>query len=331
MKKFYIGIFIVFLAAVGFILWHNASQKAEPPMASQPLRIGLNPWIGNGLYYVAKEKGFFEKEHINVALENFDDSAIGKQLLNTDKIDMLPFTPETAVVLADAGVKIKIVGISDSSQGADGVIASKDIKTIADLKGKKVAFEVGSPSHFFLSYFLDQHAMTTNDVAVINQPAPDAGATFVAGKVDAAVTWEPWLSKASERRGGHLLISSKAMTVFPDYFIFREEFIKNHPHEARAFLRAFFNTEKYSRENQDETIKIIAKNFKITEQEVKDQLPTFRWLSFDDNVAHLVALQGDARQLLQIAGDLWLKLGLIKTKINANDLVDISLLKNLYQ
>jgi len=328
MKKFQVGILIILVAVIGFVVWYNVSQKAEPLTTSQPLRIGLNPWIGNGLYYVAKEKGFFDAEKISVQLESFDDGAVGKQLLNTNKIDVLPLTPETAVVLADAGVKIKIVGMSDSSEGADGIIAAQNIKTISDLKGKKVAFEVGSPSHFFVSYLLDKEGLSTKDLTVVNSTAPDAGAAFVAGQVDAAVTWQPWLSKASERPGGHILVNSKVLPIFPDMLIFREEVVKNRPQDVRAMLRAMFAAREWILANQNEAVGIIAKSFKITNQEVIEQLPDFRWLSYEDNLKSFNS--GEPKDLLQKAGDLWLKLGLIKNKINANNLVDGSLLKNLY-
>lgn len=331
MKKFWVGILIILVAVFGFVVWYSTSQKTESPTTGQPLKIGLNPWIGHGQYYIAKEKGFFEKEKVNVELINFDDNATGKQLINTSKIDAISFTPETIVVLNDAGVKIKAVAITDTSKGADGIVASKEIKDISDLKGKKVAFEVGSPSHFFLSYFLDQKGLTTKNLTVVNEIAPDAGATFVAGKVDAAVTWEPWLSKASEREGGHLLTSSREMEVFPDYLIIREEVVQNKPQDIKAALRALFAAKKWIEANQNEAISIIAKNFNITNQEVEEQLPTFRWLSYEESRSLFAEESAPARKLIQIAGDLWLKLGLIKAKVNADELVDTSLLKNLYK
>lgn len=329
MKKFQVGIVIVLVAIVGFLVWFGVSKKVEAPTTSQPLRIGLNPWIGQGLYYVAKEKGFFNAEGVDVEVVNFDDSSVGRQLLNTDKIDVLPFTPETAVILAAAGVKIKIVGMSDTSEGADGIIASKEIQKISDLKGKKVAFEVGSPSHLFLSYLLDQAGLTTNDLIVVSATAPDAGAAFVAGAVDAAVTWEPWLSKAEERIDGHLLITSKVLPIFPDMLIFKAEAVQNRPQDVRAFLRATFRTKEWISANENEATEIIAKSFNIAEQEVKEQLPTFRWLSYEENLTSFNS--GEPRELLQKAAYLWLKLGLIKTRVNADELVDTSLLKNLYK
>jgi len=331
MKKFQVGILVILVVVVGFVVWYNASQKNELPVTSQPLKIGLNPWIGHGLYYVAKEKGFFEKKKVNVELTNFDAGEIGKQLINTNKVDALSLTPETVIILNDAGVKVKAVAMTDTSEGADGVIVSKDIKSISDLKGKKVAFEVGSPSHFFLTYLLNQQGLTTNDLEVVNTAAPDAGTSFVAGKVDAAVTWEPWLSKANERPGGYLLVNSKETPILPAMPIFRTEVIESRPQDIRAMLRALFDAREWILANQNEAVKIMAKNFNITEQDVRDQLPTFRWFSYQENIDGFGSGQYSAKNLIQSAGDLWLKLGLSKTKVNANDLVDTSLLKNLYK
>lgn len=329
MKKFQIGILIILVAVVGFVVWYNISQKTELATTSQPLRIGLNPWIGNGLYYVAKEKGFFDAEKINVALEPFDDGAVGKQLLNANKIDVLPITPETGILLADSGTKIKMVGMTVTSEGADGVIAAQQIQKLSDLRGKKVAFEVGSPSHFLLSYFLDNEGITTNDLVVVNSTAPDAGAAFLAGQVDAAVTWEPWLSKAIERPGGHVLIDSKSLTLFPDMMYVRDDVVNERSQDVRALLRALFSAIDFISQNENEAATIIAKNFKITNPEVKEQLATIRWLSYEDNIESFAKNQPN--DLLQKAADLWLKLGLVKNKIDGNSLVDDSLLKNLYK
>ena len=190
---------IVVAVIAGLVLM---SQKNDNSASELELKIGLNPWIGNGIYYVAQEKGFFAQEGLDIEIIPYEDGGVGKQLLLTGKIDVLDLTPETAVVLADSGAKIKVIGMMDTSIGADGIIATNEIKTLADLKGKKVAFENGSPSHLLLSYLLDQQGLTTKDLVEVNLPAPDAGASFVSGSVEAAVTWEPWLSKAVERPGG---------------------------------------------------------------------------------------------------------------------------------
>ena len=216
----------------GFNLSEAQSDK------NRVLSVGLNPWIGTGLFYIAKEKGLFSAENIAVNLVKYDEGGTGKQLLSSGKIDMLATTPETVVVLSDAGVNVKVIGILDSSRGADGIIATKEITKITDLKGKKVAFEVGSSSHLLLSFFLNQNGMTTKDLIVENLSAADAGAAFVEGKVDAAVTWEPRLSNASKRPGGHVLVDSKALDIFPDFYILQAKTVEQRPNEiGRASCR----------------------------------------------------------------------------------------------
>lgn len=332
MKKTYIILASLAAALIGIgLVMFGIVSAPKTKTSGEPLRIGLSPWIGFGLYYVAQEKGFFEKEQINVELSSVDDAGIGRQLIATNKIEALPFTPDVVVLLADAGIPVKAVAMTDTSEGADGIIVSQGIKDIADLKGKSVAFEVGSPSHFFLSYLLDKMRLTTNDLTVINTIAPDAGAAFVSGKVEAAVTWEPWLSKASEREGGRLLATSKETPILPALLIFRTEVIKNRYKDIQAILRALFAAREWSLANQGESVAIIARNFNITEQEVIEQLGTFRWFSYEDNVSGFTQGEYSAQNLIQTAGDLWLKLGLIKNKIDAQDLVDSSLLQNLYE
>jgi len=329
MKKFQVGILIIFVAVVGFIVWYNVSQKTDEPTTGQTLHLGLNPWIGNGIYHIAKEKGFFSTEGVNVELQDYADGAVGKQLISSDRVDMLSLTPETVVVLKDAGIDVKAVAFTDTSEGGDGIIATQNIKTLSDLRGKKVAYEEGSPSHFFLSYLLDKEGMSTKDLQSVNVIAPDAGAAFVSGNVDAAVTWQPWLSKASDRQGGHLITDSKTNPILPALVIFRTQTIQERPQDIRAMLRAVFKAREWALANPDEANMIMAKAFNISIQDVKDQMLDFRWFTYEDNQKGFTDGSYSATNLIQSAGDLWLKLGLIKTKINASQLVDSSILKNL--
>src|SRR3989338_5341224 len=327
MKKLYAGFGVVVLLVVLIMGLKGLNHSQDSKSAT--LKIGLNPWIGNGLYFIAQEKGFFEANNINVKLESFDDGAIGKQLLNSGKVDVLPITPETVVIIKDSGLGIKIIGMTVASKGADGIIATRDVQNLTDLRGKKVAFEVGSPSHFLLSYFLYHQNLDTSILDVVNTTAPDAGAAFVAGQVDAAVTWEPWLSKASERPGGHVLLSSKTMELFPDMMIIRNDVLESNPEAAAALLRSLFAAIDWINANNDEAAEIIGKNFQISPEEVKAQLATIQWLTYDDNIVSFKS--GQPQDLLQKAGDLWLRLNLIRNPISGTNLVDDSILINLYK
>lgn len=330
MKKLYVGLGLILVLVASMFVWSKQTNKINNT-STPTLKIGLNPWIGNGIYYVAKEKGFFAKENLNVEFIDYDDGAVAKQLLANGQMDVLDLTPETAVVLVDSGVKIKVIAMTDTSEGADGIIVTEEIKTLADLKGKKVAFENGSPSHLLLSYLLDKEGLTTKDLESVNMPAPDTGSAFLSGSVDAAVTWEPWLSKAVERPGGKILASSKTSPILPNLLMVKEEQVKNNSLALKKMLRALFNAEEFIAAHKDEAYPDMAQGLKISVQDVQDQIPTFHWFNYQDNLNTLTQGEFSATTTIQNAADLWLRLGLIKNQVRAQDIVDDSLIKNLYK
>lgn len=321
------------VVVVGAMVWNSSKKSSEQTtqtpqqQTNTPLKIGLNPWIGNGLYYVAKEKGFFAKEGVNVELVDFGDSATGRQLLNSKNVDAVGgLTPESVVLLVNAGADVKVIAATDTSEGADGVIGTAAIKTLKDLKGKKVAMEVGSPSHLFLAYLLDKEGLSTKDLVIVDQPAPDAATSFFAGKVDAAVTWEPWLSQAKDRTGGHVIANSKDTPILPALLMARGDIKNTRSADLAAVLRALYGARDYIAVNQKESVSIIAKGFKITDKDVTDQLPTFRWLSLEDNYK---TGPYSSKELLKTTANLWYKLSITPTDVNTDTVVDYSILDSI--
>lgn len=320
---------IVLVVVAGLVIWKYTSSQNE--VSGETMRVAVNPWIGSGLYYVAEEQGFFKAEGLDVKLTDFADGSVGKQLISTSQVDaMVSLTPETVQVLNDAGTKVKIVAVLDTSDGADGIIAGTGINTVKDLKGKSIAYEEASPSHFLLSYLLDKEGMSISDIRTVNQASPDAGASFIAGKVDAAVTWEPWLSKAKERKGGRTIVSTKDLNILPGIPIFRADVVEQRPEDVKRFITALFKARDYITANPDASYDLIARRFNITKQDVVDQIGTFSWLSYEDNVNYFDKSSTDnVYNVIDKAGDLWLKLGLIKTKANSADVVDFSILEDI--
>jgi NitT/TauT family transport system substrate-binding protein len=75
--------------------------------------------------------------------------------------------------------------------------------------GKTVGLDKSSTSYFFFLTAIEKAGVAEDALTIHEMGASDAGAAFVAGRLEAAVSWEPWLSKASGREGGHVLVSSK--------------------------------------------------------------------------------------------------------------------------
>lgn len=277
---FYSILLIVSLAACGK---DEASTGATSKKSTEPLKVTLPTWTGYGPLFLAKEKGFFEKNGIDVELSIVEGLAERKQALASGKIDGMATALDVQVSLAASSIPVQVVWLLDDSYGGDGILVKNGINDVKDLKGKKVAFEVGSTSHMLALTALKQGGLTEKDVEVVQMSAGDAGAAFAAGKVDAAVTWEPWLSKGSQANGKVLLTTKDLPGIIVDTISFKEDVIKNRPEDVKAFVKAMGEAMDYWKENKDEADAIMAKGLKIDTKEFVGTESGLKFFTKDDN------------------------------------------------
>lgn len=226
---------------------------------AEPLTIGHSTWVGYGPFYIAQEKGFFEEEGIEVELVKMEDIALQMGALAADQIQVAGATPDVAARYYKSEIPLKMIFALDNSKGADGVVADDDIKTIADLKGKQVALDQGSVSQFYLNVLLRQAGLTQEDIDAVNMTATDAAFAFTAGRLDAAVTWQPHLSQAAQREGAHLLTTSADNPgVIVDTPTVRADVFEARKSEFEALYRAWNRAVDFWKENPDEAHAIMA-------------------------------------------------------------------------
>jgi NitT/TauT family transport system substrate-binding protein len=140
-----------------------------------------------------------------------------------------------------AGLPVKIIMIVDVSTAADAVLAAKDIQSIKDLKGKAVAFEQGSTSDILINHALEANGMSIVDIQPVPMPASDVGGALIAGRVPAAVTYEPYISaaRAQNKDIRVLFTAGDEPGLISDVLIVREEVLKSRPGQVVALLKAW--------------------------------------------------------------------------------------------
>ncbi len=331
MKKFQVGILIGLVTVVGLVVLGNKHGFNRNKNTTPPIKIGIYAYPGYGTLYVAQEKGFFKKFGVNVEL---DQIPLDNQLpaLASGEIQMLLGTSDGMAVIADAGIKAKQIFVTSKSNGADGLAVSNDIKTMQDLKGKKVYVTLGFPDHMFFRNLQKQAGLKLNDVELVNMDAELAASSFIAGKVNAAWTWEPYLSKIKERKDGHVLVTSKdAPNLMPeDNMMAREDLIAHRREDVKNVMRAFFEAETWWNNNVDEGNAIVAKAFKITPEEFA---PTRTFVSFSNLQTNLEKFDPskpwNVFEQAAMGAEVYFADGLIKTKTNGDAVTDASLLQEL--
>jgi NitT/TauT family transport system substrate-binding protein len=112
---------------------------------AEPLRIRYSIWVGYGPLFVAAEKGFFAKEGVEVELIRIEDDTATLAALFAGQIDALATATQVTVASNEPDEEaLACVLMLDDSRGGDGILATNDIQTIADLKGRSVAFGTGA-------------------------------------------------------------------------------------------------------------------------------------------------------------------------------------------
>jgi NitT/TauT family transport system substrate-binding protein len=231
-----------------------------PARADGTVKIAHSTWVGYGPLYIGQAKGFFKKYGVNVELVVMEDPKERFPTLMADKIQMIASTVDTALLYLKKPTDFQYVVAIDDSNGGDGIVAVKDIKSIADLKGKKVAVNDGSVSEFYLNVLLGKAGLKEADLNTVNMTAADAGSAFVAKRVDAAVTWEPWLTRGKTTDFGHLLVdSSTTPGLITDVLIVKTDWANAHKKDVEAVVKAWDESVAYYREHPEESIDIMAK------------------------------------------------------------------------
>lgn len=244
----------------------QAAPAGAADIPSKPetgtFKIGIEPWLGYGQWHVATAKGIFKKAGLDdVDVVNFTEDKDINAALASGQLDAANIATHTAMAMVAAGLPVKIVSLLDFSLSADAILAGSDIKSIADLKGKNVAYEEGTTSDILLNYALSSNGMTIADITKVPMPAADAGSALIAGRVPVAVTYEPYISAArAQNKDVQLLFAAgKDPGLISDVFVVREDALKSKPGQVLAMLKAWDLALADYKANTKEDREIIAK------------------------------------------------------------------------
>jgi len=311
------------LAAVAFTVGAFASLPA-----AAEVKVGVSDWPGWVAWYVAEQKGYFKKHGADVKLVWFANYTDSISALSAGQLDANSQTWSDTLGPLAKGLPLKAVLVNDNSAGNDALMVTPKITSFAQLKGKSVALEQYSVSHFVLATALAKNGMKPADVKIVNLAAGDAAAAFLAGRVDAAVVWNPWINQIAQSGKGKPLFTSKDMPgLIPDLLVAQESAIKGKRKDLVGMIKAWFEAEKFIKDQPAEAAKIMAKVVSMPPDEYAVFLPGTK---FFDAAANKAAF--DAKQPLSLQAtsptiaSFLLEHKLIDGKPDAGKGVDASLL-----
>ena len=284
MKRF--KLVLVMLAVLAMVIGVACGGDDDDGGGSgDPIKLGFSAWPGWFPWQVAEEAGLFKKAGVDVDLVWFEGYLDSINALAAGQLDANSQTLNDTIGSVAAGAGQVIILVNDNSTGNDQIIVSKEIKTVQDLKGKKIGLEAGVVDHYLLLLGLAKAGLKFSDVEVVNLETGAAASAFAAGQLDAVAVFAPFTTQALKREGSKTLFSSKDFPgAIPDHLVVSKKLIAERPGDVQKLIDAWYLTLEYIKANPDKAAKIMAKRAGVTEAEYKNYEAGTTLFSVEDNV-----------------------------------------------
>ena len=208
----------------------TATTIATTTKPSRVLRVGHQ----KGWLSILKARGTLEQRlaplGVAVTWTEFNAGPVQLEALNVGAVDFGDVGEAPPIFAQAAGAPLVYVGATVPRPQLEALLVPKGsaIKTVADLKGKRVGLNKGSNVQYFLAKLLDKHGLTYGDVQVIFLPPPDARAAFEKGAIDAWVIWDPFLAAAQTTLGAQILADASGVVKNRGYCFSSRDFSAKH-------------------------------------------------------------------------------------------------------
>jgi NitT/TauT family transport system substrate-binding protein len=308
----------------------SSSSGGGSSGGAKPIRIAFSTWNGYIGIVIGVKEGLFEKAGVKVNYTVVEDPVQRFNALKSGSLDAIATTPDTFSRTNANGIhSVQVLGL-DASVGGDGIVAENSIASVKDLAGQKVGVSAGSTSQWFLAYMLNENGMSLDDVEQVDMTSGDAGSAFAAGRIPAAVTWEPWLSKAQKNPDGHIVVSTeKYPEIITDQVAFDPGFLKENPDSVKAFVKGYQDAIDFLHSNEDKALEDVTDYLGQTPDEVKATMKIVPVWGIEESRKYYGTKDdpGPIYDIFDKSAKFWQDIGEIKTMPDAKTAIDPSFIQ----
>jgi sulfonate transport system substrate-binding protein len=296
-----------------------AATIAGAPAFAQDLkelRVGFQK---TGLPVIARQQGLLEKtlesKGIAVTWVEFTAGPPLVEALNVGAINVGWVGDAPPIFGQSAGSAIVYVAALPGNVDGEAIVAKAEsgIKSVADLKGKKVAVGKGTSAHNLLIAALEKNGLTFTDIQPVYLPPADAAAAFASDKVDAWSIWDPFLAIAETRYTPTVLVRSPEVLDVNTYFLANRDFAKAYPEVVTDTTAALATAAEWADKNRD---KVAAALHEVTGVPLDAQTLAANRAKFG-----IFPISEEIVANQQATADRFYKLGLIPNAIKITDAV----------
>jgi NitT/TauT family transport system substrate-binding protein len=254
----------------------------EPAAKAAPLRIAYSDWPGWTAFEVGIQKGWFKEAGVDVEFSWFDYLP-SMEAFSAGKVDAVMMTNGDALVTGANGGKSKMILVTDYSNGNDKIIAKPGIKSLKDLKGKKIGLELTLVEHLLLLKGLESVGLKQSDVELVNFPTNETPGALNSGQVAAVAAWYPTSGQALQAVAGSTAVwtSADVPGLIYDTVAVSPQSLATRKEEWAKFTKVWYRISDFVRDpaTQAEAVAIMAAKVGVKPEEYAAAMPGTKLLT----------------------------------------------------
>ncbi len=256
------------LLVLGLLAWSGAAS-AQTKMT---IATGVDPVFS--AYYVAQEEGLFKKHGLDVRINTGPSGSAMVSFLINGQIESA-FGSEIAGV-SNHNLDPNVVVVAQATRLLRWLaVVGRNIDNLDQLKGKKVGVARGSGGEVFWLAMLDKLKLNAADYTVVNVEAPEMVAALERGNIDAYAVWEPWVTRGlAAVKNTKVLKDQEGILEQGVYIYMNLGWIKKHPAQAEAFMRALIEATDIINKDRQRAAKDVSTFLKSLDPALVEQLMT---------------------------------------------------------
>ena len=310
-----------FFALLALPLVLGSCEKNSAPQATiPPLMIGTNVWPGYEPLYLARDLGYYKDEALR--LVEYSSATQVIQAFRNGAVQAAALTLDEVLLLRQNQIDARVVLINDISNGSDAILGRPEMRTLADLRGKRVGVENTALGAFFLARALQVENIPQDAIRIVTLEVDEHVDAFRNASIDAVVTFEPVRSTLVREGASLLFDSSRIPGEIVDVIVIREQDIKIHRPRIKQLINGWYQALEYLEHSRDDACERMARRLGITPEEV---LESYQGIELPSHEATLELLEGDNPKLAATARNLlesMQRTGVILGEIDLENLVN---------
>nr|MDA3834027.1 NrtA/SsuA/CpmA family ABC transporter substrate-binding protein [Spirochaetales bacterium] len=247
--------------------------------------------------YFATEQGYFAVEGLDITIKEYDSGKLATKAMFDDEVNIATVADMPIVFNSFKRQDFCIFTTFTASYNFVRIVGRKDkgLKSVTDLKGKKIGMNRGTSSHFYLGSFLTDNELSTTDVETVDKNTQDLPDVLQRGEVDAISVWQPYREQTIKALGDNaILFPSREICRVTFSLAGKKNFVKEHQEVQKKLIRAFAKAAIFIRENRRESQDIISKEFNLENEIINTLWDDYIFGTFLDQ-ALLIGLDDIAR------------------------------------